>query len=310
MNSSGSVDFFIIGAPKSGTTALAQYLSEHPHIFVSNPKEPQYFTFDLPGDRGVENWTDYLALFPDKQTGLGPRVVGEASVWYLYSQAAMPAIRRAFPNARLIVILRRPDEMLPSLYVQQRRMGIETAKSFERAWRWARLRQEGRRIPFTCRTPEFLYYHEVAKYGEQLRRVYQQFPAEQVKIFLYEELQQNPRRVYMQTLEFLGVDIDDREEFPIVNPHADVRSVRVQSTLVWTRQVVRALNRQLVGSTGASRAPFGGVTAFLDRWNRREGARPKITMEMRETIQAAYREDILSLEVLIGRDLGDWLKCE
>lgn len=310
MDASGCVDFFIIGAPKSGTTALAQYLSEHPRIFVSNPKEPQYFTFDLPGDRGVANWSDYLALFPDKQAGVEPWVTGEASVWYLYSQAAVPAIRRAFPKAKLIVILRRPDEMLPSLYAQQRRMGIETAKTFEHAWRWARLRQEGRRIPLACRTPEFLYYHEVARYGDQLQRVYQHYPAEQVRTFLYEDLQQNPRRVYMQTLEFLGVEIDDRKEFPIVNPHADVRSVRVQTTLVWARQIARTFYRRLTGSTGVSRAPFGAVTAFLDRWNRRKGGRPKLTMTLREAIQSTYREDIVHLEALIGRDLGAWLKCE
>ncbi len=305
---SGRVNFFIIGAPKSGTTALAQYLSEHPQIHVCEPKEPQYFTFDFPGHRGVADWPEYLALFPVKQDVTGIPVTGDASVWYLYSRAAIPAIRATFPDARLIAILRRPDEMLPSLYAQQRRMGIETAKSFSEAWVLEPLRRAGKRIPMACRTPEFLYYRTVARYGEQLQRVYQQFPSEQVSVFLYEELRQNPRLVYTKTLSFLGLENDSRQDFPVVNAYADVHSATIQSLLSWLRQKARTTHRRLVNPSSTLRAPFGGVTAFIDRWNRREIKKPALINEMRQHIIDCYRDDISLLETLLKRDLVAWTK--
>ena len=112
-------NFFIIGAPKSGTTALGVYLGEHPDIFMCDPKEPQYFTFDLPGHRGVRTWEEYQALFPDQDRNV--HAVGEASVWYLYSKVAVQEIATYRPDARLIVLLRRPDEMFLKLCRFQRR---------------------------------------------------------------------------------------------------------------------------------------------------------------------------------------------
>ena len=78
-------NFFIIGAPKCGTTALARYLSEHNDIFMCQPKEPNYFSSDLPMRQpGVESIDEYLNLFSDADDSC--KAVGEASVWYLYSK--------------------------------------------------------------------------------------------------------------------------------------------------------------------------------------------------------------------------------
>ena len=87
-------DFFILGAPKCGTTALSEYLRRHPRVFVSRPKEPHYFCADFdyyyaPGQRTEEH---YLRLFAEADEG--HLAVGEASVWYLYSEDAARNIAR------------------------------------------------------------------------------------------------------------------------------------------------------------------------------------------------------------------------
>lgn len=306
MQPARNVDFFIIGAPKSGTTALARYLAGHPEIFVCEPKEPQYFTFDLPGHRGVTDWSAYMALFANTQDLQGQVLAGDASVWYLYSRSAIAAIRASFPEAKLIALLRRPDEMLPSLYAQQRRTGIETAKTFAQAWELEAVRRHGRRIPVSCRTPEFLYYRSVACYAEQLERVFSQFPASQVRVFLYEDFRRQPRFVYEETLRFLGVASDHRSGFPVVNAYADVRSARIQSTVVWMRNAARAIRRGLTNERKASRAPFFGVTGFVDRWNRVDRAKPPLPEKLRRQIVANYTPDIMKLEKLLGRKLTEW----
>jgi hypothetical protein len=107
-------DFFIVGARKCGTTALAEYLREHPGIFFSDPKEPHYFAKDFHGYQPAyaTDWDKYLALF----SGHTPTQLrsGEGSVWYFYYDNALANIRRSIPDAKLIVMVREPADMLHS----------------------------------------------------------------------------------------------------------------------------------------------------------------------------------------------------
>ena len=134
-------DFFIIGAPKCGTNALYSYLGGHPHVFMPALKEPQYFCHDFPGLAQVRNQDDYTRLFEVAPAGA---VLGEASVWYLYSEVAVPAIRAANPATKLIVILRNPIDAAYSLHTQFLRSLKETEDDFEAAWNLQEPRHHGR----------------------------------------------------------------------------------------------------------------------------------------------------------------------
>ena len=302
-------NFFIIGAPKSGTTALGVYLGEHSDIFMCDPKEPQYFTFDLPGHRGVQTWEEYQALFPDQDRNV--HAVGEASVWYLYSKVAIQEIATCRPDARLIVLLRRPDEMVVSLYAQQRQTGIETAPSFESAWKLEPIRRRGQSIPLGCRTPEFLYYRSVARYHEQLSRVFRVFPQEHVKVFLYEDLCKTPGRVYTEALEFLGVQPDNRQAFPVINSYADVYSPRLQSFLTWLLGHARAANGKVQGRLGFDlrrirlHRPIVGTLQSINL--NLAAQRAELPQALRQEIISTYESDILNLMNLLGCDLTHWL---
>jgi hypothetical protein len=109
-------NFFIVGAPKCGTSALAGYLREHPDCFMCWPKEPLFFCEDLSGIRQVESLPEYLHLFADAPPGV--RAVGEASAMYFYSQVAIARVRECFASARLIVMLRSPIDLVEAFHAQ------------------------------------------------------------------------------------------------------------------------------------------------------------------------------------------------
>ena len=106
-------NFFIVGAPKCGTTALCEYLKYHPNVFMSTPKEPHYFAEDFERYRHVKTEDKYLALFGDCNDR--HLMIGEASVFYLRSTRAVSLIRDFNPDAKIIVMLRNPVDMVYSL---------------------------------------------------------------------------------------------------------------------------------------------------------------------------------------------------
>ena len=125
-------NLFIIGAPKCGTTAKAHYLSEHPDVFMCPEKEPHYFNTDLNYKRGKsDDLEEYLNLFSGATE---EKIVGEASVWYLYSKEAVRNILEFNPNAKFIIMVRNPIKMAPSLHQQLFYNGRETEKDFNKAW--------------------------------------------------------------------------------------------------------------------------------------------------------------------------------
>ena len=124
-------NLFIVGAPKSGTTALYEYLKVHPEIFMSAYKEPHYFGSDLRGPRMEQfrgNDRKYLSLFA---AATNEKWVGEASIWYLYSQRAAQEIKAYDPNAAIIIMLRNPLEMGYSMFYQSSYTGNEILPTFE-----------------------------------------------------------------------------------------------------------------------------------------------------------------------------------
>ena len=124
-------DFFIVGAPKCGTTALANYLGQHPDIFMAKQKESHHFATDLiPYDDYWRNRNHYLKIFQEAKEN---QIIGEASVFYLLSQEAAKNIKKFSPNAKIIIMLRNPVDLLYSHYFQAVYNGRETITDFEKA---------------------------------------------------------------------------------------------------------------------------------------------------------------------------------
>ena len=158
-------DFFIVGQPKSGTTALYAMLRSHPQIFMPDMKEPLFFAGDLrpylqAPDRDRRpvfpaTYDEYLSLFEGAHTD---QRVGEASSGYLRSRLAAGAIAQAQPAARIIAILRDPASLLRSLHLQRLQEHVETEQDLERALSLEDARREGREIPPRLEQPQMLMY--------------------------------------------------------------------------------------------------------------------------------------------------------
>ena len=181
--------FFIVGAPKSGTTALSKYLSDHEDIFFSKPKETNYFATDFNLKmRHVSRFSNYLLLFKSAKKN---QLCGEGSIWYLYSSKAIKNIYSFNPKSKIIIMLRNPGEMVYSLHYQKIFSLDENIKNFNDAWKASWLREKNKCVPKNCREKKTLFYHKVADYHKQLMNVYKYFPKKQVKIILYDEFKKN-----------------------------------------------------------------------------------------------------------------------
>src|SRR6202044_1854761 len=154
-------NFFILGAPKCGTTSLAAWLAGHPEIYLSPTKEPHFFNTDH--RRLTNSLESYEQLFA--ATDQRHRAVGEASVWYLASSTAAANILNYSPEAKFIVMLRDPTEMASSLHEELVFTGREDVVDFAEAWNLQETRQNRRHVPVKVWEPKFVQYGEACSLG-------------------------------------------------------------------------------------------------------------------------------------------------
>ncbi len=296
-------NFFIIGAPKCGTTSLAAWLSEHPNIYMSPAKEPHFFNTDLKYIN-VASFHDYLLLF--SKATKQHTAIGEASVFYLFSKEAVPRIEKVFPGARYIVMVRNPVDMAYSLHEQQVVAGNEHIDDFAQAWRLSEKRAKGQEVTRWCREPKLLDYKSVCKLGEQLERLFKTVPRDRVLILVLDDVKENPRREYLKVLDFLGVPDDGRTEFPVYNPAKERRWPWLRKAVLTAGKVSRVVKTTL----GIPSIWGTGILTKVDMINLRYRPRPPMPPELRAEITQYFREDILLLSSLLNRDFSAWLKVE
>ena len=294
-------NFFIVGAPKCGTSALWKYLRSHPNVVVSSNKEPHYFATDLPRYRAVQTETDYLNLFE----GVGPetKAIGEASVFHLFSYTAIPNIRRFNPDAKLIAIVRNPIELAYSFH-SQLIFSREENVDFVRAIELLPARARGRHIPRLARVASLLQYLEVAKVGEQVERMLSVFPREQVRVFLYDDFKSDTRSVYEQVLEFLGVPSDGRTEFPVHNASKKHRYGWLGTLAFKTPKPVNIAVEAVKRMVGIEKL---GLMNRIKRFNLVQARRDPLPPELFARLANQLRPDVAKLGKLIDKDLSHWL---
>lgn len=302
-------DFLIIGAGKCGTTSLDKYLKQHPEIFIPKVKEPNFYGYentkieDLASEPdevkhfqgSVTNFEDYIALFEAAKPG---QLKGETSNTYMYHPDAPARIRYYNPQMKLIAILRQPSNRLYSRYLHLARENRVPTNSFEDCldkssiwWKRNDLVKEG------------FYY-------KNLSPLYKLFPTGNIRIYLYEELNDQPAKVLGDIFQFLGVD-------PTFQPDLTIRYN--QSGIVRNRFLDKIYGQQgLVNRTIKAILPDAVVHKLrhnvtlqrtVNDLRSKNLAKPKIDPELkRKLTHEVYREDIVKLQDLIGRDLSHWLK--
>jgi hypothetical protein len=292
-------DFFIVGAPRSGTTALASYLGQHPRIFMPGLQDIYYFGSDLPFfvERKISR-ESYLSIFQAARDG---QEIGEASRWYLYSKRAAEEIHRFQPEARIIIMLRNPVDMMYSMHGHRLLLGAEDIPDFEAALDAEPRRKSTGDVPHHLGMRESVFYREIARYVPQVERYFRAFGRDRVHIIIFDDLASDTGNVYRETLRFLGVSQEFRPEFPVVNAYRRVRNPR------FTRRLVRPpkwLLRIVTGSMSRSvqHYLFLRITNLLAV----RALRPSMDPGLRHRLQAEFKPEIERLGGLIGRDLGIW----
>jgi hypothetical protein len=295
-------NFFIVGAPKCGTTALYEYLRPHPNIFMPKLKEPHFFAKDLGTYPFAKTLDQYTALFADS-TDAHLRV-GEASVYYLRSSTAIRNIHDFNPEARLIAIFRNPVEMVHSFHSQLLYVSQEDVDDFETAWRLQARRAQGLDLPLRSRGAFLLQYADMARFGTQAQRLLSIFPAAQVKIILYDDFAVSPRKVYDEVIDFLGVPHDNRTEFPRVNENKRARVAWLRNLMVKPPPVLRETYRSFKHAVGGKHLD-AIKEGMLDRITVKE-TRPPLSPQLRAELVETFREEVALLSRLLNRDLSHW----
>jgi hypothetical protein len=291
-------DFFIVGAPKCGTTALYHYLRQHAQVFMPEKKEPHFYGSDLQAPHFIRDRQAYAALFAAARPD---QTVGEASIWYLCSERAAAEIKADRPEARAIIMLRNPVDMMYSLHSQRLYSGRENLADFAAALAAEDERRLGRNLPAYPYPVNGLLYREVADYAPQVERYLRAFGRQRVHVIVYDDFASATERCYAETCTFLGISAQPRPRFEIVNPNKRRRSRSVLDGQRRIYPLVRPLARSAVPPP-ARRAVF----RLWTRLNTRYAPRPPLAPELRRRLQDEFRPGLEALSRLLDRDLSHW----
>ena len=302
-------NFFIIGAPKCGTTALSEYLRGHPSIEFSSSKEPHYFCTDFEKFRFANSEAEYLDNYFSHCSGQ-EIAIGEGSVHYLFSDTAIQNILEFNPSAKFIVMLRNPVEMVRSLHNQFLLNLDEDVSDFMEAWNLQNERSRSNRIPPLCREPRFLQYELYGQLGRLTERFFGCVPKNQRLVIIFDDLISDPLQVYLNTLEFLGASDDGRRDFTAINTARANRSKALarfghRPPGVRTMNMVNGFKR-LMGIKKLDILPR--VQSWINRLNTGKTQYKQNDDRIASMLKETFREDVSLLETLINRDLAHWLQ--
>ncbi len=299
-------NFFIAGAPKCGTSAIHQYLDDRTDVFMSDPKEPAFWSKKEFGGllrrRSIplSCVDDYLHLFEKATTD--HTIVGEASTLYLAAKSAVPEIIQFNPNSKFLVMLRNPVDFVVSFHRQKTFDMQENVNNFETAWQLQEKRRNGKSLPPLCHEPEVLQYRELGRFGTQIQLLLDEVHPDQVHVVLLEDFTKSPAETFEGILKFLQLPSEGRTEFPRVN---DARAIRFRFL-----QMLYSQDAPIVGPLVRLARRIGSQSSVLRKtWHALRttpGSKRGISNETRRELVQTFDSEISILEDCLRRDLSTW----
>jgi hypothetical protein len=276
---------------------MSVWLSQHPKIFMSPVKEPNFFnSAELRAVSGVSTLDQYEALFCSASEE--HMAIGEASALYLSSIESVPAILNYQPEAKFIVMLRNPIDMAPAFHGHMLVRGLEYEWRFSKAWDLQDERRQGKHMPSeNCFAHRYLLYGDICSLGAQLKRLFMTVPSHKVLTVILDDVRADAKREYLRVLKFLEAPDDGRLDFPLYNSARGFRWATLERLVYPTLELKSRL----------------GVRTGLRRWVRvddlmwTERSRKALTPAMLSVLKEYFRKDIELLSQLLGRDLKRWL---
>ncbi len=308
-------DFFIIGAAKSGTTSLYEYLKQSEDIYFSPIKEPNYFSDDIDVSKFSKTYRRNTFLAVDKYFkentlhdipltfirnkdyyeqlflgGTNYKIRGEASTSYLYSKTAAKNIYNFNQDSKIIAILRNPMGRAFSHYQMAVRYG-HTNLDFKNAVK----KDHSRDVKGWGISELFI---ELGLYFEQLERYFKVFPKEQIKIFLFDDLKSDPQKFVNECCNFIGIS-----EFELDNKSAhNVKEIpeNIKLNYFLTKSGIKSLVRKVLPKSTTDELSKSFYKKSKIRLNREDF----------NFLLSFYKEDIEKTASLLNLDLSYWLNYD
>ncbi len=285
---------------------MSRYLGRHSQICLSNPKETHFFLSPSSAADPTTSRDRYRRHhFPDLTAA--HQVLLDGSISCLYSPDSAKRVLAVFPQARFIVMLRNPVDLVHSYHGRLLFYRQETETDLQRAWDLQLDRASGRNIPTFCSNPDILRYREVGSLGRHLEAFFSAVGRERCLLIFYDDFIKDPRSSYCAALEFAGLPDDGRTEFPRKARPRAYRSSWVQFMLSG------AFLMPLVPVGAGSTAFYGRLARWTKPWRKRirSLSAPKVDRETlnphsRAMLYREFEEDIDRLARLTGRNLDSW----
>lgn len=287
------VNFFIVGAPKSGTTSLYYYLQEHPEVEMSREKEPDYFSYDSIQKQGmyysnqrINSEEKYHSLFNKKSKGV---IFGEASVSYLFYNKVANRIKQYNADAKIIIMLRNPIDRAFSHYLMDFRLGL-VSDSFENIINKTSKHKNAQLF--------YQQYIEVSEYSNQIERYLKEFNINNILFIDYEDFKKDARRVVRNVYDFL--DINSEYKADVHKKHniftmPKNNFIRRLYSFIFVRNILTfLLHKKIISS----------IRSLLFKHNKK----PVLSEDIRKQLQQYFKKDILRLNHLMNKDFAKWIK--
>jgi len=281
-------NFFIVGAPRAGTTSLHAYLKEIPGIYMSLIKETNYFSRQLVPDNHpllnpIRDQQKYLSLFDGVSN---EKILGESSPLYLSDLEAPKLIHEVSPNALILISLRDPIERALSHFTLVISDGGST-NTFHQE-----LQDEFKFGLHDITKPHLFLLSGL--YSESVKRYQQIFGTKNVKIIIFEEFIQNPKQTIKEVLNFLNIQNSlSNFQGKVHNPFIAARGSTSEKIL--TSKDVSKFAKLFLPSEARK---------FLRRKVlTKKQTKPTIEDEDRKILQEYYKEDVEKLKKILKRDL-------
>ncbi len=302
-------DLFIVGAPKSGTTSMYEYLADHPEIYMSPNKEPMYFCPDIVNpQRDPLHFADDESRYLDLYAGArSEKRRGEATTRYLVSRRAPALIRDFQANAFIVVMLRNPIDMVYALHGERVLQGHEAVTDFAAALATDQARLSDQDGPGEAE-PQTPGYRETAHYGDQLEHWLGVFGRDRLHVIVFDDFTRDTAAELARLLEFLDVDPSYRP--PSLTAHNAAYQQRAAVRRVLDSRMGEWITHDFLGRLIGPNARASLALRFRQsRFNRRPASRSPLSAGLRASLEEDLRPDVTKLSEILDRDLVSlWFK--
>lgn len=281
-------NFFIVGAIRSGTTSLYEYLKQISSIYMPTIKEPNYFTASIDKKqlftKPISSEKKYLSLFKNVKN---EKAIGDASPTYLWDPKSAKLIYEKIPKAKIVIILRNPIDRAYSHYLMLYGRGV-LKTPFEQ------IISDSKKIPHDDFSGRVI---NAGFYSEQIKRYFEVFPKNQIKILIFEEFVKNTKESVGNILDFLDIDDEPPDSTnTIYNQFTEPRG-GISSSI---------LKNKIIKNVGKQFLPMSVGESMMKNILGKKSIKPKLSEKMYESLENIYRKDIIKVETILDRKVS-WL---